>query len=385
MKRTTGNYTKLGNLNYFVPNPLPPNNPNFEFNNDLIDLYGSAMQALGQLNEMSNRIPNKSRFIKAYCLKEAIQSSAIEGINTTLIEIFTKKISSTENKNKINKQTQLVLNYNEALDRAIHKVRDNDFPIVSRIILDAHKTLMSDGDGEKASPGKYRKQQVQVGNLIPPPANEIENLIANLEKFINEDNSLPAIIRAGLAHVQFETIHPFLDGNGRIGRLLIVLMLIQNNILSAPILYPSTYFKKHHLEYYHRLDSVRTKGDFEGWISFYLQAIKESADDAYKRAIAIENLEKKINDKILSCKLFSKNKLNQAKQVLSILFNSPAISVKNLQEELKISYNTAASIIDKFLKLDILTQQEEGKKRDKTFSFKEYLELLDQDFLNEKG
>jgi Fic family protein len=383
MKRTTGNYTKLGNLNYFVPNPLPPNNPDFEFNKDLIDLYGAAMQALGQLNEMSHRIPNNSRFIKVYCLKEAIKSSAIEGINTTLIEIFTKKISSTENKNKINKQTQLVLNYNKALDRAIHKVRDNDFPIVSRIILDAHKTLMSDGDGEKASPGKYRKQQVQVGNLIPPPANEIENLIANLENFINEDNSIPTLIRAGLAHVQFETIHPFLDGNGRIGRLLIVLMLIQSNILSTPILYPSTYFKKHHLEYYHRLDSVRTKGDFEGWISFYLEAIKQSADDAYKRAIAIEKLEKNLNDKILGCELFTKNKLDQAKQVLSILFDSPAINVKNLQEELKISYNTAASIIDKFLKLDILTQQEEKKKRDKTFSFKEYLDLLDKDFLNE--
>ena len=196
MKRVTGNYSKLGDLNYFIPHTLPPANPIFEFSTNLINLYGAAMQALGQLNEMSQRIPNNSRFIKAYCLKEAMLSSAIEGINTTLIEIFTKNISVCHNQKRPNKQTQLVLNYNKALDGAINRIRDDNFPIVSQVILDAHKVLMSAGDGEKSNPGQYRKQQVKVGNLTPPPANEIENLISDLEKFINNNDSLPDLIKA---------------------------------------------------------------------------------------------------------------------------------------------------------------------------------------------
>ena len=266
----------------------------------------------------------------------------------------------------------------------ISEVRGNNFPIVSRLILEAHKILMSSGDGDKASPGKYRKQQVRVGDLVPPQANEIENLIADLEKFINNTDTLPSLIKAGLAHIQFETIHPFLDGNGRIGRLLIVLMLMQDNILRKPILYPSVYFKKHHLEYYHKLGLVRTKGDFEGWIQFYLEAIKESALDACKRAKEIENLEERLNKKLINSKIFVKSKENQAKKTLSILFELPAISITELQKKLKISYNTANSIIDKFIDLDILKLQIADKKRDRLFSFHEYLDLLDKDFLGQK-
>ncbi len=375
-QRQTGSYQKLGELEFFIPNTLPPKNPPFEFSSDLIDLHGKAMHALGQLNEMAKRLPNIERFVKAYCLKEALLSSAIEGIHTTLIDIFTQEISTTSNQSKTSKQTQLVLNYGKALDAALAMVQKENFPIVSRVILKAHKILMSGGDGDAASPGQYRKQQVRVGKLVPPPANKIAELIADLEKFINDDKSLPILIKAGLAHVQFETIHPFLDGNGRIGRLLIVLMLIEDGVLAAPILYPSTYFKKHHAEYYQKLDLVRTKGDFEGWISFYLKAIKESATEAYKKSKGIEKLEKQLHDKLTTSKSFSLPK-EQVVETLSILFRFPVISITELQKGLEVSYNTANAIIQKLVKIEIL-KLDTNQKRNKLFRFDEYLELLEK-------
>ncbi len=375
-QRKTGVYQKLGELEFFIPFALPPKNPEFNFSSDLIELYGEAMQALGALNEMSDRLPNIERFVKAYCLKEAMLSSAIEGIHTTMIDVFTNEISATARTSKQNKQTQLVLNYGKALEVALDMVHEQNFPIVSRVILSTHKTLMSGGDGEKANPGQYRKQQVKVGKLTPPPANKIEELIADLEKFINNDNSLPAIIKAGLAHVQFETIHPFLDGNGRIGRLLIVLMLIQEKVIHAPILYPSTYFKKHHAKYYEKLDAVRTKGNFEGWIKFYLKAIKESAIDACKRAKSIEKLEKQLSKKIITSKNFGLPE-NQANQALVTIFQFPVISITELQNSLEVSYNTANSVIQKLIKLEIL-KPENTQKRNKLFRFDDYLSLLEK-------
>ncbi len=375
MKRITGLYEQLGQLKYFVPSPLPPKDPSFKFSNELIDLYGKTMQAIGQLNEMALRLPDTQRFIKAYCIKEAMISSAIEGIHTTLIEIFTQEIFDST---KANKETQLVLNYNKALGVALDMTQKQGFPVVSRVILESHLALMVGGDGEKASPGQYRKQQVKVGNLIPAPANKIELLISDLEKFINSDNSLPDLIKAGLAHVQFETIHPFLDGNGRIGRLLIVLMLINSGILLGPILYPSFYFKKRHAEYYQRLDAVRTDGDFEGWIYFYLEAIKEGALDAYKRAKEIESLEQKLRNKILKDKNFFKIK-EVADQTLSILFQFPVISIKELKNKIGRSYNSSNSIIDQFVEAKILIETTK-QKRNKLFCFQEYLILLDKEY-----
>jgi Fic family protein len=375
MKRITGQYEQLGQLKYFIPSSLPPKDPSFKFSNELIDLYGKTMQAVGQLNEMAIRLPDTQRFIKAYCIKEAMISSAIEGIHTTLIEIFTQEISDTA---EANKETQLVLNYNKALGVALDMTKKQGFPVVSRVILESHLALMVGGDGEKASPGQYRKQQVKVGNLIPAPATKIELLISDLERFINNDSSLPDLIKAGLAHVQFETIHPFLDGNGRIGRLLIVLMLINSGILSDPILYPSFYFKKRHAEYYQRLDAVRTDGDFEGWIYFYLEAIREGALDAHKRAKEIESLEQKLRNKILKDKNFSKIK-EVADQTLSILFQLPVISVGELKNKISRSFNSANSIINKLIEAKILVEATK-QKRNKLFCFQEYLSLLDKEY-----
>lgn len=375
--RDTGHYETLGNTSYFVPDPLPPHDPGLMLTSELLMLYGEAMLELGKLNEMANRLPNIDRFIKAYVIKEALLSSAIEGINTTLLDVFTQPLLE----HKVDKDTQMVMNYTKALSVAFTLIRKEGLPISSRVILKAHEALMSKGDGDKYDPGNYRKQPVRVGNLIPPPPSAVPQLMTDLEKYINEEDDLPALVKAGLAHVQFETIHPFLDGNGRIGRLLIVLMLVEKKIVSEPILYISYYFKKHHLEYYQRLDRVRTHGDFEGWITFYLKAMKDSCIDAHRRAKDIEALEKDLTDLILHEKKFTLNMRDMRLHALSILFSYPVMSVGEMSRQLSVSYNTAHRIIKNFMKFGFLVKDAE-KKRSKLFKFKSYLDILDRVYEN---
>lgn len=372
--RKTGTYEQLGATRYFIPAQLPPKEPPFAIDEQMGLLYGEAMHHLGKLNEMAHRLPNVQRFIKAYVIKEALLSSAIEGVHTTLLDVFTQPLLQTKPK----KNTQLVMNYTKALDVALSMMRHEGLPIISNLICKAHEALMQLGHGDKVDPGSFRKQSVKVGNLIPPSSMQIPDLMADLERYINLDESISPLIKAGLVHVQFETIHLFLDGNGRIGRLLIVLMLIDSGLISEPILYPSYYFKKHHLEYYHLLDRVRTHGDFEGWIMFYLTAIKETAIDAYQRAKDIELLEQELKEIIIAQK--QSNKMQQMRLLaLMVLFSHPVININTLSTELRISYNTASNIITDFVKLDILIE-ETGQKRSRLFRFSSYLELLEKEY-----
>lgn len=371
--RTTGHYERLGNTDYFIPDPLPPQNPPLTLDTQMLELYGDAMLQLGRLNEMIQKLPDLQRFIKDYVVKEAILSSSIEGIHTTLLDVFTQPLLES----KPSKETQLVMNYTTAAYEVVSMVK-NGLAISSRVILKAHELLMQ-GEGNQSNPGHYRKQSVSVGNLIPPPSIQIPQLMADLELFINNDITFQSLIKAGLAHVQFETIHPFSDGNGRIGRLLIVLILVENGLLTEPILYPSYYFKKHHLEYYQKLDRVRTHGDFEGWITYYLTAIKESSIDAYKRAKDIEALEEQLGQDITKQKPSSSKSNETRLQALSVLFRYPIISISALSSQLNISYNTANQIISNFLSLGILVE-ETGQKRGKLFKFKQYLAILEKEY-----
>jgi Fic family protein len=375
MKRSTGSYEKLGSLESFIPYPLPPHNPSFTMNSELTSLYSETMRSLEKLNEMDKRLPHKTRFIKAYVIKEALLSSAIEGIHTTLIDVFTQPLSGT-----INKETQLVLNYTTALDQAI-ELMANGLPISSQLLLTAHALLMN-GEGDRANPGHYRKQAVRVGNLIPPPAQQLATLMADLETYINTDDSLPPLIKAGLTHVQFETIHPFLDGNGRIGRLLIVLMLINADLLHASMLYPSYYFKKHHFEYYQRLDAVRTQGDFEGWITYYLHAINEGCIDAYRRACDIELLEQSITQTLIDKQ--RTKKLTEPMQEtiphgLASLFQYPVTTISHLSKVLSKGFNTSNTLIQFFVDAQVLVEVT-GWKRNKLYKFKPYLDLLQKEY-----
>jgi hypothetical protein len=373
-KRQTGTYQVLGDTRYFIPNPLPPEGPAFVINEEIMSLYGKASFALGQLNEMSLRLPDPKRFIKAYIMKEALLSSAIENIHTTLMEVFT----STLGESKPNKDTQLVLNYTEALDAAVKMIRQENLPLVSRVILTAHALLLSSGEGDKFTPGAFRKQSVRVGELVPPPAPEVPKLMADLEKYMNEPSDLPPLIRAGLAHVQFETIHPFLDGNGRIGRLLIILMLIHNDLLSAPVLYISYYFKKHQAEYYQRLDGVRTQGDFEGWIAYYLRAIEEGALDAHHRAKEIEALEVKLKTEIQKNPKFSRIR-ETALLVLNFLFSNPVTRIPDVSQHCGKAYNTVSNVFKQMMELKMVSEGSPNK-RNKPYRFDPYITLLEKEY-----
>lgn len=372
--RKTGTYQKLGELNYFLPYSLPPSDPILELNIEIMTLYGEASFALGQLGEMGQRLPDPKRFIKTYVIKEALLSSAIEGIHTTLIDVFTHSLSES----KPNKDTQLVINYTKALDVALSMMQEDGLPLISRVILEAHKALLSVNGENNATPGFYRTQSVRVGEHVPPPAPEVLQQMSLLEKYINEPSDLPDLIKAGLVHVQFETIHPFLDGNGRIGRLLIVLMLIDSGLLSAPILYPSYYFKKHHIEYYQRLDRVRTHGDFEGWIIYYLKALKDSSIDAYKRAKEIEDLEIKLKNIINTDLQFFKMR-ETAALVIDFLFAQPITAISEMSKTIGKAYNTVGNILNELIKLGIVSERIVNK-RNKLYRFEAYLSLLEKEY-----
>lgn len=374
--RKTGTYEKLGLIDFFTPFLLPPHNPSFDMTPEIIQLSFKAMYNLGTLNATSKRLPDQKRFIKTYVIKEALLSSSIEGINTTLVDVFTQ---TEDLAIETDKNTQLVVNYMQALELAVDMIQKQNLPICSRVICAAHGALLSNETGQQGDPGIYRKQTVKVGNLVPPMAVKIPDLMADLEKYINEDKSLPAIIQAGLVHLQFETIHPFLDGNGRIGRLLIILMLLDSKLLDDPILYISYYFKKHHAQYYQALDRVRTEGDFEGWIIYYLQAVAQSAADANLRIQEIEKLESNLKNQIISNPEFSKNK-DLACLILNHLFAMPVTSIAQMSQKINKTYNTTSSIMNKFIELGIIAQTDATEnKRYKKYSFTEYLDLLEKE------
>ena len=221
---------------------------------------------------------------------------------------------------------------------------------------------------------------VKVGNLTPVIAPKISGLMSDLEKYINEDESLPILIKAGLAHLQFETIHPFLDGNGRIGRLLILLMIMDGKLLNTPILYISYYFKKYHLEYYQTLDRVRTHGDFEGWIIFYLKAVKYSAIDANLRAKDIQALENKLTN-LVQKNISSKITQKAALLVLTTLFSTPVFTITELSQNIDKVYNSTHNIIKKFIELGIVSEKiDADKKRYKKYQFHAYLRLLEKEY-----
>lgn len=372
--RKTGNYEILTKTKFFIPDALPPKNPELIMDAEILALYGQTMEQISKLNEMSKKLPNIKDFIKAYTNKEALLSSEIEGINTTLLEVFTQPLI----KSKPNKNTKLVMNYTEAIFSSIFMIKNDNLPIASRIIQNIHSELMQTGQGNNSDPGNYRKLPVKVGNLTPAPATKIPELIHELEIFINTDETLPPLIKAGLAHVQFEIIHPFLDGNGRVGRLLIVLMLIESGILDAPIIYPSYYFKKNQFDYYKLLDGVRTEGDFESWIKFYLSVIKYSAIDAYKRAQDLELLNESIIKNITNTKQGAKM-LEAKLAALPVLFEFPVIDITTFSKRLSVSYNTANKIILYFIEINVLVEQTE-QKRGKLFKFEPYFEILEREY-----
>ena len=356
----------------FVPNPLPPVPP-IELSEDIVGLLVKANSQLAVLESIAARIPNVELFISMYVRKEALMSSQIEGTQATLEDILDPMLDTNTNRNIAD-----VVNYIKATEFAITRLQT--LPLCNRLIKETHAVLMKGVRGQEKNPGEFRYSQNWIGGqgstiknarYIPPSPDDMQNAMSDLEKYINTDDDLDALIQAALIHYQFETIHPFLDGNGRVGRLLITLFLMDKGILTTPALYISYFLKKNRVEYYDRMTEVRTKGNYEQWIIFFLQAIMESAGDAISTIDELITLHDTNTSVISKLGRASKNTM----LVFDYLESNPIIDIGKTAEALSITFNTASSTVRRLVDAGILVQTG-GGGRNRTFAYEAYLDIL---------
>lgn len=356
----------------FIPNPLPPK-PEVEMNNDIVSLLIKANKTISTLEGISSRIPDMALFVSMYVRKEALMSSQIEGTQATLEDIFDPMIEKNTNRNVAD-----VVNYIKATEYAIKRL--NTLPLCNRLIKEAHAVLMEGVRGQEKNPGEFRHSQNWIGGqgstlknarYIPPNPEDMNSAMSDLEKYMNDEDDLDFLIRTALIHYQFETIHPFLDGNGRVGRLLITLFLMDQKVLTTPALYISYFLKKNRIEYYDRMTEVRLKGNYEQWIRFFLMAIDESAQDAITAIDEITALQAENRKKVSTMGRASKNAL----LVFEYLASNPIINIGKTAEALDVSYNTVSAAVKRLMDADILVQTENAN-RNRTFAYRDYLGIL---------
>lgn len=374
-KYKAGRYEKSPTgYKYFVPTKI---DEPWSWNNQQINaLLEKAAIRLGELNSFATLVPSIDLFIQLHVTKEAVVSSRIEGTQTRIDEALLKKEEIAPERRD---DWQEVQNYIKAMDNAIGELRK--LPISSRLIRKAQKTLLHSVRGEKKHPGEFRTSQNWIGGsspadaiFVPPHHSFIGELMSDLEKFIHSRNNLPELIKIAIAHYQFETIHPFLDGNGRVGRLLITLFLVEKKVLSMPLLYLSTYFDKKKSHYYDNLTLVRTKNDMTQWIKYFLVGVAETAKDAAGTLTKIIKLKSKLDKKALT--RFGKRS-KSASLLIDFLFEMPIIDVRDAEHATGLSFKAANGLVDEFVKAKIL-KETTGNSRNRLFSFDEYLKLFDR-------
>lgn len=358
---------------YFLPNQI--NEAWVWQDQDINALLEKAAIKLGELNSFSKLVPNIDLFIQLHVTKEAVISSRIEGTQTQMDEaLLDEEDISPERKN----DWQEVNNYIKALNQAIEELET--LPISSRLIKKTHQMLLNSVRGEHKQPGAYRTSQNWIGGntladavFIPPHHQYVSELMGDLEKFLNnEDAKVPTLIKIAIAHYQFETIHPFLDGNGRIGRLLITLFLVEQKMLSKPLLYLSVFFEKNKSLYYDNLTFVRTKNDMKHWLKYFLVGIAETAENATKTLSSI--LEMKARLELTIHTDFGK-RANNANVLLQHLFKKPVVSVNQVKVITNTTYKTANDLVTEFVNKGILKEMT-GQNRNRLFLFDEYLKLF---------
>ncbi len=306
----------------------------------------------------------------------ALISSQIEGTQATLEDVLDPLIEKNANQNVAD-----VVNYIKATEFALERM--NELPICNRLIKETHAVLMSGIRGQEKNPGEFRTSQNWIGaagsslknaRYIPPNPEDMIESMSNLEKYINSDDSLDLLVQASLLHYQFETIHPFLDGNGRVGRLLITLFLIEKKVLSSPALYISYYLKKNRIEYYDRMSEVRNKDNYEQWIKFFLNAVKESAEESINTIKKLSDLHDKNVEKIKAMGRASKN----ARAVFDYLEQNPIIDIGKTAEELNLAFSTVSLAVNHLVDAGILVQTNNAN-RNRVFAYEDYLEILRKD------
>lgn len=368
-------------VNAFVPNPLPPAEPAIEFDDDMRRLLDRANHALGKLDGFASisQQPDLELLIYAYARKEAVLSSQIEGTQSSLHELLL--FEAEEVPGVPVDDVRETLNYLDALSFALDQVRNDVLPISNRLIKQAHKKLLDSSRGGGKQPGAFRDSPVWIGGrrprdarFVPPPATEIPALMADVEKFIHNDPvETSPIVKAALVHVQFETIHPFLDGNGRLGRLLITLILSAEGLLQRPLLYLSLYFKQNRDLYYESLQRVRTHGDWEGWLRFFLVGVIEVSAEAIATAGRIVELLKEDRSVALGLSRAS----SVTAQVFDYASNRVVVIPRRVASDLGLSPSSVNSAIQRLTDAEIL-EEVTGKKRNRVYAYSKYLSILNE-------
>lgn len=360
----------------FRPAPLPPNPP-IALSDELVAKLVEANKKLAALDGLSARIPNMDLFVSMYVRKEALLSSQIEGTQCTLDDILNPLMEENTNRNVSD-----VVNYIKATEFALNRL--HSLPLCNRLIKETHAVLMEGVRGQEKSPGEFRYSQNWIGGqgstirnarYIPPNPEDMQTAMSDLEKYMNGDDSLDPLIQAALIHYQFETTHPFLDGNGRVGRLLITLFLMEKGILSHPALYISYFLKMNRIEYYDRMTQVRKTGDYEQWVMFFLQALSDSAEDAIQTIDALTALH---NQSVAKLGAFSKRQQTNLLKLFAYIETNPIIDVQKTAAALGLSYNTVSKMVTILVDEGILRQTDKAGKA-KTYSYADYLDILRKD------
>jgi cell filamentation protein, protein adenylyltransferase len=364
-------------LRAFIPARLPPK-PALKLDSVLQHRMDSALLALGRLDGISTILPDVSLFLYSYVRKEAVLSSQIEGTQSSLSDLLLFELDQAPGVPL--DDVQEVSNYVAALDHGLARLRGG-FPLSNRLIREIHGVLMARGRGSSKDPGEFRRSQNWIGGsrpgtakFVPPPPQAVTDCMSDLERFLHDDRTpVPLLLRAGLAHVQFETIHPFLDGNGRVGRLLITFQLCHSGILREPLLYPSIYFKRNRSRYYALLDRVRREGDWEAWLNFFLEGIRQTAEEAVTTARRLELLFAEDRERIAA----SGRRSASALRVHDALKRRPVASIQDLRARTGLSFPTAAAGVELLGDLGI-ARELTGKRRDRIFSYGAYLAVLNE-------
>jgi len=361
----------------FLPASLPPV-PDIQWGSELRQQFERAYLALGRLDSISGLLPDTGLFLYMYVRKEAVLSSMIEGTQSSLSDLLMYELDQPSGVPL--DDVHEVSNYVAALNHGIQRLEEG-FPISVRLLKELHQVLLTSGRGSSKQPGRLRRSQNWIGGsrpgnamFVPPPAKELPDALSDLERFIHDEKQVtPAVLKAALTHLQFETLHPFLDGNGRLGRLLITLILVDQKILQQPLLYLSLYFKSHRQEYYKLLNQVRLNGDWESWLAFFATAVEETANAAVTTARALMQLSEADAETLHTQQRQSAtlNKMHQA------LLKRPIVTAAWLQEQTGMAPATIQSGLQKLEQLGIV-QELTGKQRDRVYAYKNYIAILDQ-------
>lgn len=371
------NLTTGETVRAFVPAPLPPSPP-LEFNPARSLRLERAHLALGRLDSISLLLPEPNLFLYAYVRREAVLSSQIEGTQSSLSDLLLFELEGAPGVPF--DDVVEVSNYAAALEHGMTRLQEG-FPLSNRLIREMHGVLLSRGRGSGKAPGEFRRSQNWIGGtrpgnaqFVPPPPHRVEGCMAALERFIHDEEApYPTLIKAALAHVQFETIHPFLDGNGRIGRLLIAFILHEGGVLSQPLLYLSLYFKRHRSEYYRLLDRVRFEGDWEAWVDFFLEGVEETATNAVQTAQRLVALFKEDAARVQSLGRAAASAL----RVFDILRERPLLTLGEVCQRAGLTFPTATKGMKALETLGIV-REITGARRGRVFAYDRYLAILNE-------